>query len=745
MGAHDAGAQVLAPAVQRGAEPPLGVWGEAAGALGVMGAALVQGFDMLAGDSPEKGGPPPFSSSLGGSGPLARPFHKGAPGSARVPFGNLTNAPGGREGQDPTAKSRALGAKTFKEFQRRKQERLAKAAQGGGTGTPPAGSPQQPPTPPQQPSVDDGSDSASWGVRMPLWGGMSLAVTVEQEEELRLSYMDKVGGDERPPQELLSSKTEAAITEGALKTEKRNALGFRGVEPEAEDQCAWETIDLNQPFVSAPPPPVPSAAQDIASWGSASATLPELPARDPVPGIVLTRPACPATEAPPSDSWDCEWTAFKETEPSPECLEPEVEPEMGPLAATLIIQSCWRGHMARRFSQSLRDLAFRELQAAEAEKELCEAAAGVLQAAWRQRCVRVFERKRLAEEAQRHKEVWAASILQQAWRGYTSWRCSLVLQEFRAREGATVQLQRMTRGLLARKTTRLLRSARDAHARAQARALAEAEAQAQAEAEARAQAEAEARALAEAEARAQAEAEARAQAEAEARALAEAEARAQAEAEARAQAEAEAKQQAEVDAHAHALREKWAARVLQKQWRSHSALNKRKEDHRIVVVEPMKVSEAQEMRAELNALKKQIELLTQAISLNHGEAPTKKSRRSRSRTQEKKDQGEGHHRSRSLSAAPREEPKKTPEATGDGKAGGRRGRRSRSLPRYASPEGQGQQARPLPQAQPKTQPVQQSDALLAAPPGLANPGLDALPMRYGGGGGRNRRRYRQRS
>ena len=705
MGAHDAGAQVLAPAVQRGAEPPLGVWGEAAGALGVMGAALVQGFDMLAGDSPEKGGPPPFSSSLGGSGPLARPFHKGAPGSARVPFGNLTNAPGGREGQDPTAKSRALGAKTFKEFQRRKQERLAKAAQGGGTGTPPAGSPQQPPTPPQQPSVDDGSDSASWGVRMPLWGGMSLAVTVEQEEELRLSYMDKVGGDERPPQELLSSKTEAAITEGALKTEKRNALGFRGVEPEAEDQCAWETIDLNQPFVSAPPPPVPSAAQDIASWGSASATLPELPARDPVPGIVLTRPACPATEAPPSDSWDCEWTAFKETEPSPECLEPEVEPEMGPLAATLIIQSCWRGHMARRFSQSLRDLAFRELQAAEAEKELCEAAAGVLQAAWRQRCVRVFERKRLAEEAQRHKEVWAASILQQAWRGYTSWRCSLVLQEFRAREGATVQLQRMTRGLLARKTTRLLRSARDAHARAQARALAEAEAQAQAEAEARAQAEAEARA----------------------------------------QAEAEAKQQAEVDAHAHALREKWAARVLQKQWRSHSALNKRKEDHRIVVVEPMKVSEAQEMRAELNALKKQIELLTQAISLNHGEAPTKKSRRSRSRTQEKKDQGEGHHRSRSLSAAPREEPKKTPEATGDGKAGGRRGRRSRSLPRYASPEGQGQQARPLPQAQPKTQPVQQSDALLAAPPGLANPGLDALPMRYGGGGGRNRRRYRQRS
>ena len=707
MGAHDAGAQVLAPAVQRGAEPPLGVWGEAAGALGVMGAALVQGFDMLAGDSPEKGGPPPFSSSLGGSGPLARPFHKGAPGSARVPFGNLTNVPGGREGQDPTAKSRALGAKTFKEFQRRKQERLAKAAQGGGTGTPPAGSPQQPPTPPQQPSVDDGSDSASWGVRMPLWGGMSLAVTVEQEEELRLRRIDKVGGDERPPQELLPSENEAAITEGALKTEKRNATGFRAVEPEAEDQCAWETIDLNQPFVSAPPPPVPSAAQDIASWGSASATLPELPARDPFPDAVLTRPACPATEAPSSDGWDCEWTAFKETEPSPEGLEPEVEPEMGPLAATLIIQSCWRGHMARRFSQSLRDLAFRELQAAEAEKELREAAAGVLQAAWRRRCVRVFDRKRLAEEAQRHKEVGAAIVLQQAWRGYTSWRCSLVLQEFRARELATVQLQRMTRGLLARKTTRLLRSARDAHARAQARALAEAEAQAQAEAEARA--------LAEAEARAQAE------------------------------AEAEAKQQAEIDAHALALQEKWAARVVQKQWRSYSALNKRKEDHRIVVVEPMKVSEAQEMRAELNALKKQIELLTQAISLNHGEAPTKKSRRSRSRTQEKKNQGEGHHRSRSLSAAPREEPKKTPEATGDGKAGGRRGRRSRSLPRYASPEGQGQQARPLSQAQPKTQPVQQSDALLAAPPGLANPGLDALPMRYGGGGGRNRRRYRQRS
>ena len=183
---------------------------------------------------------------------------------------------------------------------------------------------------------------------------------------------------------------------------------------------------------------------------------------------------------------------------------------------------------------------------------------------------------------------------------------------------------------------------------------------------------------------------------------------------------------------------------MQKQWRSYSALKKRKEDPRTVVVEPMKVSEAQEMRAELNALKKQIELLTQAISLNHAEAPTKKGRRSRSRTQGKKDQGEGHHRSRSMSAAPREEPKKAPEATGDGKAGGRRGRRSRSLPRYASPEGQGQQARPLPQAHPQTQPVQQLDALLAAPPGLANPGLDALPKRYGGGGGRKRRnRYRQ--
>ena len=107
----------------------------------------------------------------------------------------------------------------------------------------------------------------------------------------------------------------------------------------------------------------------------------------------------------------------------------------------------------------------------------------------------------------------------------------------------------------------------------------------------------------------------------------------------------------------------------------------------------MKVSEAQEMRAELNALKKQIELLTQAISLNHAEAPTKKGRRSRSRSQGK--EGEGHHRSRSLSAAPREEAANGPDARSEGKKGtGRRGRRSRSLPRYAPPaEGGGRRRR----------------------------------------------------
>ena len=129
---HGAGAEALAAAMQPGGEEaPLGVWGEAAGALGVVGAALVQGVDMLAGDSPDKGARAPFANSLGGSAPLARPFHKGPPGTARAPFGNLTNAQGGRLGRDPMEKSRALGAKTFKEFQRRKQERMAKAREGG--------------------------------------------------------------------------------------------------------------------------------------------------------------------------------------------------------------------------------------------------------------------------------------------------------------------------------------------------------------------------------------------------------------------------------------------------------------------------------------------------------------------------------------------------------------------------------------------------------------------------------------
>ena len=70
LSVHGAGAEALAAAMQPGGEEaPLGVWGEAAGTLGVVGAALVQGFDMLAGDSPDKGARAPFANSLGGSAP----------------------------------------------------------------------------------------------------------------------------------------------------------------------------------------------------------------------------------------------------------------------------------------------------------------------------------------------------------------------------------------------------------------------------------------------------------------------------------------------------------------------------------------------------------------------------------------------------------------------------------------------------------------------------------------------------
>ena len=207
-------------------------------------------------------------------------------------------------------------------------------------------------------------------------------------------------------------------------------------------------------------------------------------------------------------------------------------------------------------------------------------------------------------------------------------------------------------------------------------------------------------------------------------------AQARAQADAKAMAEAEARALARAEAEACAWREERAAGAIQKLWKSHWALKKRREAARPVEVEPMKVSEAQEMRAELNALKKQIELLTQAISLNHAEAPTKKGRRSRSRSQGK--EGEGHHRSRSLSAAPRAEAANGPDARSEGKKGsGRRCRKSRSLPRYAPPAEGGEQAQAKTQSQ--LERPREREELLAAPPGLANPVLEALPKRYGGG------------
>ena len=729
---HEAGAEALAAAMQRGEEAPLGVWGEAAGALGVVGAALVQGFDMLAADSPEKSARAPFTNSLGGSAPLARPFHKGPPGTARAPFGNLTNAQGGRLGRDPMEKSRALGAKTFKEFQRRKQERMAKAREGGGGSPSPTGSPQPPATPPQDGGQEEGAEGNAWGVRMPLWGGMSLAVTVEQEEQMLQSRTAEGGAaqsetppacqEQPPPAPSVQSRQQKTSALGVLAptAERRDTEGTQSRALEAEDHGSWETIDLDRPFVSAPPPPVPAAAMtDFPTWGATGA-LPELPQQAPaeVSEPISGPRSEAAADAPPTDGWDCEWTAFKEMpqeQPPPHKQQLQL-PTMGPLGAALVIQGCWRGHMARRFCQSLRDLAFREQQAAQAEMELREVAVSVLQKAWQRRAARIAAQK--AVEVlwlQRQLETEAAAILQRAWRNYTAWRHDLVLTEFQARETAAVQIQRRARGQMGRKTVHLIRSERATQARAQARAKAEAEARALADAEA------EARALAEA------EAEARALAEAEARALAEAEARALV------QAEAEARALVQAEAEARAWREECAAGAIQKQWKSHQALKKRRKAARAVEVEPMKVSEAQEMRAELNALKKQIELLTQAISLNHAEAPAKKGRRSRSRSQGKKEDGEGHHRSRSLSAAPRDEAAHGPDACSEGKKGaGRRGRRSRSLPRYAAPvEGGGQ-----PQAQMRTQPQpkpREREELLAAPPGLANLVLEALPKRYGGG------------
>ena len=230
---HGAGAEALAAAMQPGGEEaPLGVWGEAAGALGVVGAALVQGFDMLAGDSPDKGARAPFANSLGGSAPLARPFHKGPPGTARAPFGNLTNAQGGRLGRDPMEKSRALGAKTFKEFQRRKQERMAKAREGGGAGGgSPTPTPQPPATPPQDGGEEEGAEGPAWGVRMPLWGGMSLAVTVEQEEQMLHSRDPAEDGAGQPP--VPTKSQEEPPSEG--RQEKASALGVATPAAESRD------------------------------------------------------------------------------------------------------------------------------------------------------------------------------------------------------------------------------------------------------------------------------------------------------------------------------------------------------------------------------------------------------------------------------------------------------------------------------------------------------------------------------
>ena len=97
-------------------------------------------------------------------------------------------------------KSRALGAKTFKEFQRRKQERMAKAREGGGAGGgSPTPTPQPPATPPQDGGEEEGAEGPAWGVRMPLWGGMSLAVTVEQEEQMLHSRDPAEDGAGQPP------------------------------------------------------------------------------------------------------------------------------------------------------------------------------------------------------------------------------------------------------------------------------------------------------------------------------------------------------------------------------------------------------------------------------------------------------------------------------------------------------------------------------------------------------------------
>ena len=250
---HEAGAEALAAAMQRGEEAPLGVWGEAAGALGVVGAALVQGFDMLAGDSPEKSARAPFTNSLGGSAPLARPFHKGPPGTARAPFGNLTNAQGGRLGRDPMEKSRALGAKTFKEFQRRKQERMAKAREGGGGSPSPTGSPQPPATPPQDGGQEEGAEGNAWGVRMPLWGGMSLAVTVEQEEQMLQSRTAEGGAaqsetppacqEQPPPAPSVQSRQQKTSALGVLAptAERHDTEGTQSRALEAEDHGSWET------------------------------------------------------------------------------------------------------------------------------------------------------------------------------------------------------------------------------------------------------------------------------------------------------------------------------------------------------------------------------------------------------------------------------------------------------------------------------------------------------------------------
>lgn len=125
-------------------------------------------------------------------------------------------------------------------------------------------------------------------------------------------------------------------------------------------------------------------------------------------------------------------------------------------AAAVVMQAAWRGYSARvAVAEVVRKR--REEQVALAQREREQAAAVVLQAAWRGHCARTVvagmarqrreeedmqRRQRLELQAQREREEAAAVVLQSAWRGHCA-RASVAEMVKQQREEEEAQRERM--------------------------------------------------------------------------------------------------------------------------------------------------------------------------------------------------------------------------------------------------------------------------------------------------------------